>query len=62
MLTYIVWKDYVIIEYKKNKLELFDIFAAMFFSIATIPIDILISPIEIVSGIIYLILKNRRNK
>lgn len=64
MLTYIVWNDFVIKEYRKNhlNLELFDIFVAMFFSILTIPMDILISPIEIISGTIYLILKNRRNR
>lgn len=62
MFTYEVWKDIVVKEYRKNKLELFDIFVAIFLSVVTIPLDIITSPIEIISGIIYLILKNRRNK
>ena len=64
MFTYKVWEEFVISEYRRSysKLELLDIATAMFFSIFTIPIDIIASPIEIISGIIYLILKNRRNR
>lgn len=64
MFTYKVWKEFVIIKYKRSysKLELSDIATAVGFSMLTIPIDIIASPIEIISGIIYLILKRIKEK
>lgn len=64
MFTYGVWEDFVISEYKRSysEVELFDIVTAIFFSMFTIPIDIIASPIEIISGIIYLILKRIKEK
>lgn len=64
MFTYKVWEEFVISEYRRSysKLELSDIATAMFFSIFTILMDIIASPIEIISGIIYLILKRIKEK
>lgn len=64
MFTYKVWEEFVISEYRRSysKVELFDIVTAMAFSMFTIPIDIIASPIEIISGIIYLILKRIKEK
>lgn len=64
MFTYKVWEEFVISEYRRSysKLELSDIVTAMFFSIFTILMDIIAIPIEIISGIIYLILKRIKEK
>lgn len=64
MFTYKVWEEFVISEYRRSysEVELFDIVTAIFFSMFTIPIDIIASPIEIISGIIYLILKRIKEK
>ena len=64
MFTYKVWEEFVISEYRRSysKLELSDIVTAMFFSMFAIPIDIIASPIEIISGIICLILKKKKGE
>lgn len=64
MFTYKVWEEFVISEYRRSysEVELFDIVTAISFCMFTIPIDIIASPIEIISGIIYLILKRIKEK
>lgn len=64
MFTYKVWEEFVISEYRRSysEVELFDIVTAISFSMFTIPIDIIAGPIEIISGIIYLILKRIKEK
>lgn len=47
MLIYIIWTTFI--EYK----ELYEYFAAIFFSIIALPIDILFLPFEILTLIIY---------
>ena len=59
MLTYIIWKSFI------EDYELIEIFVGVFLSIFSIPIDLLILPIELISLIIYAILKfidKRRRK
>lgn len=59
MLTYIIWKSFI------EDYELIEIFVGVFLSIFSIPIDLLILPIELISLIIYVILKfidKRRRK
>lgn len=56
MLTYSVWKTFIIY------IEIWEILSAVFVTIFTIPIDILISPLEIISFIIYKIMKRRKKK
>lgn len=51
MLTYIIWKSFI------EDYELIEIFVGVFLSIFSIPIDLLILPIELISLIIYVILK-----
>lgn len=59
MLTYIIWKSFI------EDYELIEIFVGVFLSVFSIPIDLLILPIELISLIIYAILKfidKRRRK
>ena len=56
MLTYSVWKNFI------DYIEIWEILSAVSVSIFTIPIDILISPLEIISIIIYKIMKRRKKK
>ena len=60
MITYGVWEELVIERVKKpwydGDVELHDVVIAVFLSLFTIPIDLLISPIEIIGFIIYKII------
>lgn len=53
MLTYLLWSEFIIFN------ELSEYLEATLFSIFTIPLDILMFPLELIALIIYLI---RRNK
>ncbi len=65
MFTYGVWKEFVIEKAKKpwfdGDLEYVDVAGAVVFSLFSIPIDLLLSPIEIIGLIIYKII-NRKKK
>ena len=54
MLTYSVWKNFI------DYIEIWEILSAVSVSIFTIPIDILISPLEIISIIIYKKMKRKK--
>ena len=68
MLTYEVWEEFVIEKVKKpwlyGDLEYVEIVSAVLLSLFSIPIDLLLSPIEIIGLIIYKIIdiKMRRTK
>ena len=60
MLTYGVWEEFVIEKIKKpwldGDLEYVEVAFAVFLSLFTIPIDLLLSPVEIIGFIIYKII------
>lgn len=65
MFTYGVWKEFVIKKVKKpwldGDLEYVEVVFAVLLSLFSIPIDLLLSPIEIIGLIIYKII-NRKKK
>ena len=65
MFTYGVWEEFVIEKVKKpwidGDLEYVEVVSAVLLSLFSIPIDLLLSPIEIIGLIIYKII-NRKKK
>ena len=65
MFTYGVWEEFVIKKVKKpwlgGDLEYADVVTAVLLSLFSIPIDLLLSPVEIIGLIIYKII-NRKKK
>ena len=60
MLTYGVWEEFVIEKVKKpwldGDLQYVEVVTAVFLSLFSIPIDLLLSPVEIIGLIIYKII------
>lgn len=60
MFTYGVWEEFVIEKVKKpwldGDLEYVEVVFAVFLSLFSIPIDLLLSPIEVIGFIIYKII------
>lgn len=65
MFTYGVWEEFVIEKVKKpwldGDLEYVEVVTAVLLSLFSIPIDLLLSPVEIIGLIIYKII-NRKKK
>jgi len=65
MFTYGVWEEFVIEKVKKpwidGDLEYVEVVSAVLLSLFSIPIDLLLSPVEIIGLIIYKII-NRKKK
>ena len=65
MFTYGVWEEFVIEKVKKpwldGDLQYVEVVTAVFLSLFSIPIDLLLSPVEIIGLIIYKII-NRKKK
>ena len=57
MITIEIWQEFVIDKIKRpyidGELDIWDIFVAICMSIFTIPIDILLLPVELITFIIY---------
>jgi hypothetical protein len=65
MLTKEVWKEFVIKNYYSmyEDIDIIDIFGAVSISLLTIPIDIILSPLEIIAYIIKKVLdKNKKRR
>ena len=61
MITWLTWGAFLDLEEDERELLFVSVLCSVVLSIATVPIDIIFSPIEIISLIIYKILE-RRNK
>lgn len=66
MFTYGVWEEFVIEKVKKpwldGDLEYVEVVAAVLLSLFSIPIDLLLSPIEIIGLIIYKIIDRKKKE
>ena len=58
MITYYIWKKWS----NEFSEEIFDILSNIIFSIFTIPIDIVLCPLEIISIIIYFLKRHIENR
>jgi len=56
MLIYLLYEEFI----KEGDDELVEYFGFVFFSLLCLPIDLILSPLEILALILYKIIKNRR--
>lgn len=64
MITIEIWQEFVIDKIKRpyidGELNIWDIYVTVFMSIVSLPVDIILFPVELITFIIYKFLNNKK--